>query len=143
MKSGRRFILLGAVALAGCGAAAVGSGSPSDPVREYHAAIAKGDGTKACDQLDATARAQLRAAVQGAVRNSCEKTVELLAAFWDVATKTLLKNARVDIEHRDKNGAIATFTAPLGVGGGPTQQAYELKRDDGSWKIHRLDLSGN
>jgi hypothetical protein len=143
MKSGRHFILLGAVALAGCGAAAAGSGSPSDPVREYHAAIAKGDGTKACDQLDDTAKAQLRAAVQGAVRNSCEKTVDLLAAFWDIDTKTALKNARVDISHRDKDGAIASFNAPLGVGGTATRQSYELKREDGAWKIHRLDLSGN
>jgi hypothetical protein len=143
MKFGRHFILLGAVALAGCGAAAVGSGSPSDSVRQYHAAIAAGDGAKACAQLDDTAKAQLRNAVQGAVRGSCEKTVDLLAAFWDDNTKTALKNAKIDISHQDKNGAIASFNPPLGVGGGAARQSYELKRSGGAWKIHLLDLSGN
>jgi hypothetical protein len=141
MKVGRHFILLGAVALAGCGAAAVGSGSPSDPVREYHAAIAAGNGAKACAQLDDTAKEQLRSAVQGAVRGSCEKTVDLLAAFWDLDTKTALKNAKVDISHQDKKGAIASFNAPAGVGVAGRRQSYELKRSNGKWKIHLLDLS--
>ena len=143
MKVGRHFILLGAVALAGCGAAAVGSGSPSDPVREYHAAIAAGDGAKACAQLDDTAKAQLKAAVQGAVRGSCEKTVDLLAAFWDADTKTELKDAKVVISHQDKSGAIASFSAPRGAGGTTAWKSYELKRADGEWKIHRLDISGH
>jgi hypothetical protein len=112
-------------------------------VRAYHSAIAAGDGVKACAQLDDTAKAQLKSAVQGAVRGSCAKTVALLAAFWDGDTKTALKNSRIDISHRDEHGAIASFNAPLGVGGTARRQSYELKYSGGDWKIHRLDLAGN
>src|SRR4051794_9531202 len=109
MKFGRHFILLGALALAGCGAAAQGAGNPADAVRAYHAAIAAGDGAKACDQLDEAAQQQLRDATQGAVRGSCKQVIDLLSAFWDGATKHGLKRAKVTIGHRDDDSAVATF----------------------------------
>jgi hypothetical protein len=47
----------------------------------------------------------------------------------------------VSVGKRAGDAATATFTAPPGLGGTPREQHYELRREGGDWKIHKLDLS--
>jgi hypothetical protein len=116
------------------------SGSPADAVRSYNAAVADGDGERACERLDGTAQDELRESAQGSIRGSCEKVVEALAAFYDEATKERLRDAKVKAEPQGDR-ATATFSAPAALGGPAREQAYELRRVDDSWKIASLGLT--
>src|SRR5215210_6189363 len=72
-----------------------GAASPADAVRAYNGAVADGDGDRACAQLDASAQKELQQSTQGAARGSCKQVIELLAAFYDDATKQRLRDAKV------------------------------------------------
>ena len=117
-----------------------GSGSPADAVRSYNAAIADGDGGRACDHLVESAQKELQDSAQGAIRGSCAKVVEALAAFYDEATKERLRDAKVQAEP-EGDRATATFKAPAALGGPDRAQSYEMRRVDGDWKIASLGLS--
>jgi hypothetical protein len=133
-------VLITAV-LAGCGSGSEGgSTKPADVVTRYHAAIAEGDGSAACAQLSAAAQKQLQESTQGAARGSCTQVIELLSAFYDGAAKKALKVAKVTVIE-DGDAATASFSAPLGIGGPPQQQSYDLKRTGGKWKIEKLQLA--
>jgi hypothetical protein len=134
--------LLPAVALAltvvGCGSG--GASSPADAVRAYNTALADADGERACEYLDPSAQQELQQSTQGAIRGSCRKVIEALAAFYDDATKDRLREANVQAEpHGDR--ATATFTSPVGFGVPDRQQSYELRKVDGDWKIASLGLT--
>jgi hypothetical protein len=134
--------LLPAVALlltvAGCGSG--GASSPADAVRSYNSALASGDGERACEQLDERARQELQQSTQGAIRGSCRKVIEALAAFYDDATKDRLREAAVQAQpHGDR--ATATFTSPVGFGVPDRRQSYELRKVGGAWKIASLGLT--
>ncbi len=134
-------VLLTAVAV-GCGSGEDGAGkSPADVVTAYHTAIAAGDAKSACGQLSDAAQKQLRDSTQGAARGSCEQVIELISAFYDGSAKKALKEAKIAITE-DGDAATATFQAPLGLGGPPTSQSYDLVRSDGNWKIEKLQLAG-
>ena len=125
--------------MAGCGDD-TGSGSPAEAVRSYNAAVADGDGGRACDHLEKTARKELQDSAQGAIRGSCAKVVEALAAFYDEATKERLRDAKVQAEP-EGDRATATFKAPAALGGPDRAQSYEMRRVDGGWKIASLGLT--
>ena len=127
-----------ALSITGCGDD--GAGSPADAVRSYNAAIAEGDGDRACDQLDKTAQDELRQSTQGPTRSSCAKVIDTLAAFYDEATKERLRKADVEAEPSG-NRATATFNAPAALGGPDREQSYELRRVDDEWKITSLGLT--
>jgi hypothetical protein len=115
------------------------AGSPADAVRSYNAAVADGDGERACGHLEETAREELQSSSQGAIRGSCAKVVEALAAFYDEATKERLRDAKVQADPQGDR-ATATFRAPAALGGPDREQSYELRRVDGDWKIASLGL---
>jgi len=114
--------------------------SPADAVRAYNSAVADGDGERACARLDQAAQNELRDSTQGAARGSCQQTVELLAAFYDDATKERLRDAEVAASEQGDRGS-ARFTSPVGSGGPERQQTYELRRIDGDWKMTSLGLT--
>jgi hypothetical protein len=117
------------------------AGKPADVVRAYHDAIAGGDGKGACRQLTPGAQKQLQDSTQGAARASCDQVIELLSAFYDGSAKKALRAAKVTVTE-DGDTATASFSAPLGLGGPPQQQSYDLTRTDGTWKIEKLQLAG-
>ena len=127
-----------AVAAVGCGGDDA-SATPAGAVRAYNDAVAGGDGEKACDLLDASARKELQESTQGAARGSCRQVVDLLAAFYDDATKDRLKGAEVAAAEQGDT-ARARFTSPVAFGGPDQKQTFELKRVDGDWKITSLGL---
>jgi hypothetical protein len=114
--------------------------SPADAVRAYNSALADGDGEKACGYLDNAAQKELQESTQGAARGSCQKVIELIAAFYDDATKERLKEAKVAASEQGDRGS-ARFNSPTGLGGPDRAQTYELRRTDGKWKITSLGLS--
>jgi hypothetical protein len=116
-----------------------GASSPAEAVRAYNGAVADGDGERACAQLDKSAQIELRDATQGAARSSCKQVVELLAAFYDDATKERLRDAEIAASQQGDRGA-ARFTSPIGSGGPAQAQTFELRRIDGEWKITSLGL---
>jgi hypothetical protein len=127
--------------VAGCGSGA-GASSPADSVRSYNSAVADGDGSGACGQLDASARKELQLSTQGAIRGSCNQVIETLAAFYDEATKDRLRKAKVESKpHGDR--ATATFTSPVAFGGPDRKQTYELRKVDGNWKIASLGIGAH
>jgi Domain of unknown function (DUF4878) len=128
-----------ALALTACGDDAT-SGSPADAVRDYNAAIAEGDGERACDRLDETAQEELQESAQGSIRGSCAKVVETLAGFYDEATKEALRKVNVQAEAQGDR-ATATFISPGALGGRQREQSYELRRVDGDWKIASLGIT--
>jgi hypothetical protein len=135
-------LLVITAAVAGCGSGEKSSSSPADAVRVYHAAIADGDAGKACDQLSDQAQKQLRDSTQGAARGSCEQVIELVVAFYDRTTKEALRKAKVTVKEKG-DSATASFQAPVGLGGPPQTQTYELSRQGGEWKINQLGLIGD
>jgi hypothetical protein len=116
-----------------------GASSPADAVRAYNTAIADGDGERACAQLDQSAQNELRDSTQGAARGSCKQVVELLAAFYDDATKDSLRDAEVAASEQGDRGR-ARITSPVASGGPSQAQTFELRRIDGEWKITSLGL---
>ena len=135
--------MLPAVALvltvAGCGNGGSAS-SPADAVRSYNAAVADGDGERACARLDSAAQDELRESTQGAIRGSCRQVIETLAAFYDDATKQRLRETKVDT-HTDDDSATATFASPVALGGPDGRATYELEQVDGDWKITSLGIA--
>ena len=127
------------LSVSGCGDDG-SAGSPADAVRAYNAAVADGDGGRACDQLDETAQDELRDSAQGSIRGSCATVVEALAAFYDETTKERLRDAKVKAEAQGDR-ATATVSAPAALGGPAREQSYELRRVDGDWKIDSLGLT--
>jgi hypothetical protein len=127
------------LSVAGCGDDG-SAGSPADAVRSYNAAVADGDGERACERLDDTAQKELRESAQGAIRGSCAKVVEALAAFYDETTKERLRDAKVKAEPQGAR-ATATFRAPAALGSPAREQTYELRRVDDEWKIASLGLT--
>jgi hypothetical protein len=117
-----------------------GASSPADAVRTYNDAVADGDGERACAQLAESAKIELRDATQGAARQSCRQIVELLAAFYDDATKERLRDAEVAASQQGDRGS-ARFASPVGSGGPDQAQTFELRRIDGEWKITSLGLT--
>jgi hypothetical protein len=112
------------------------AGSPGDAVRSYNAAVADGDGGRACERLDKAAQDELRQSTQGAMRGSCKQVIEALAGFYDDATKERLRETKVETR-TDGDSATATFASPVG----PDRQAtYGLERNDGDWKIASLGI---
>jgi hypothetical protein len=132
------FALVLALAPTACGDDS--ASSPAAAVRAYNTALADGDGKKACGYLDTAAKNELQESTQGAARASCEKVIDLIAAFYDDATKERLKQARVAASEQGDRGA-ARFNSPTGFGGPDRAQTYELRRVDGKWKITSLGLS--
>jgi hypothetical protein len=139
----RPALTVAALALAahtlGCGGDT--ASSPADAVRAYNGAVADGDGERACARLDAGAQQELRQSTQGQARGSCKQVIELLAAFYDDATKQKLRDAKVAASEQGDRGS-ARFSSPVGLGGPAREQTYELRRIDGDWKITSLGLSG-
>jgi hypothetical protein len=135
--------LLSVVALvlivSGCGADGSAS-SPGDAVRSYNAAVADGDGKRACERLDSDAQEELRQSTQGAIRGSCRQVIETLAAFYDDATKERLRKTKKVETQTDGDSATATFASPVALGGPAGQSTYELARVDGDWKITSLGI---
>jgi len=117
-----------------------GAASPADAVRSYNNAVADGDGERACNQLDSAAQQELRDSTQGAARGSCKQVIELVAAFYDDATKERLRDAKVAGSEQGDRGS-ARFTSPVGFGGPEREQTYELRKVDGEWKITSLGLT--
>jgi hypothetical protein len=134
-------LAVAATAVAGCGGDK-GAGSPADAVRAYNAAIADGDGKRACAQLDASAQKELQNSTQGAIRNSCKQVIDLLAQFYDDATKQRLRDAKVEAETVGDH-ATARFLSPVGFGAPDREQSYELRRVGSGWKIASLGLHGD
>ena len=126
------------LSVAGCGDDG-SAGSPTDAVRAYNAAVADGDGDRACGHLDKPAQEELRKSTQGPTSASCEKVIETLAAFYDQGTKDRLRDAKVQAD-RQGDRATATFEAPAALGGPDREQSYELRSVDGDWKIVSLGL---
>ena len=129
-----------AVTGAGCGGDDASS-TPAGAVRTYNDAVADGNGDKACAQLDVAAQKELQESIQGAARGSCKKVIEAIAAFYDDATKDRLREAKVAASEQGDRGR-ARFNSPSGLGGPDQAQTYELRREDGNWKITSLGLSG-
>jgi hypothetical protein len=127
-----------ALAVAACGSGD-SAGSPVDSVRAYNRAVADGDGERACGRLSADAQRELQQSTQGSIRGSCRQVIELLAAFYDDATKERLRTAEVKAEP-EGDQATARFTSPVAVGGPDREQTYELRRVDGDWKIASLGI---
>jgi hypothetical protein len=139
-----RSLLPAAVALsivAGCGGGD-GASSPGDAVRVYNAAVADADGERACSQLDGDAQRELQQSTQGAIRGSCRQVIETLSAFYDEATKERLRDAKVQAEPQGDR-ATATFTSPVAFGGPDREQAYELRKVGGDWKIASLGITAD
>jgi hypothetical protein len=114
--------------------------TPAGAVRAYNDAVAAGDGDKACGYLDPAAQTELQQSTQGAARGSCKQVIDLLAAFYDDATKDRLKNAKVAAAEQGDT-ARARFTSPIGFGGPDRALIYELKRHGDEWKITGLGLT--
>jgi hypothetical protein len=116
-----------------------GASSPADAVRTYNNAVADGDGERACEQLDPAAQEELQQSTQGAARGSCKQVIELIAAFYDDATKDKLRDAKIAASEQGDRGS-ARFSSPGGLGGPDAQQTYQLRRVEGDWKITSLGL---
>jgi hypothetical protein len=123
---------------AGCGGDD-GASTPAGAVRTYNDAVAGGDGAKACAQLDPSAQTELQQSTQGSMRGSCKQVIDLLAAFYDDATKERLRDAKVAAAEQGGR-ARARFRSPVAFGGPDQDQTYELKRVGGDWKITSLGL---
>jgi hypothetical protein len=117
-----------------------GASSPADAVRSYNNAVADGDGERACERLDTSAQKELQQSTQGAARGSCKQVIELLAAFYDDATKDKLREAKVAASEQGDRGS-ARLTSPTGLGGPGAAQTYELRRVGDEWKITSLGLT--
>jgi hypothetical protein len=109
-------------------------------VRTYNDAVADGNGDKACAQLADSAQKELQRSTQGSARGSCKQVVDLLAAFYDDATKNRLHDAKVAAAQTGDT-ARARFTSPVAFGGPEREQTYELRRVGDSWKITSLGFA--
>ena len=127
------------IAFAGCGGDDEAS-SPAGAVRAYNDAVADGDGERACGYLDPAAQEELRQSTQGEARKSCREIIELLAAFYDDATKKRLRDARVAAT-TEGDRAAARLRSPGALGGPEQEQTLELRRVDGEWKIVSLGIT--
>jgi hypothetical protein len=139
----RPALTVAALALAATSTACGGddpASTPAGAVRAYNDAVAAGDGDKACSHLDPPAQKELQRSTQGAARGSCKQVIDLLAAFYDDATKDRLKNAKVAAAEQG-DSARARFTSPVAFGGPDRAQTYELKRHGDEWKITELGLT--
>jgi hypothetical protein len=133
--------LAAALAIAGCGGDDVYS-TPVKSVSAYNDAVAGGDGDKACSHLDPAAQQELRDSTQGSARGSCKQVIDLLAAFYDDATKDRLRAAKVSSsQHGDS--ALARFNSPVPFGGPERPTTYELRKIGGKWKITSLGLASS
>lgn len=132
-------LTLAATFTAACGGDDATS-SPAGAVRAYNDAVADGDGERACGYLDPAAQEELRQSTQGEARGSCRQVIELLSAFYDDATKDRLRDAEVAASTEGERAA-ARLTSPAGFGGPDREQAIELRRVDGEWKIVSLGLT--
>lgn len=128
-----------ASAASGCGGGDDAS-TPAAAVRTFNDAVAGGDGEKACAQLDESAQRELQKATQGSARGSCKQVIDLLAAFYDDATKERLRKAEVAASEQGSR-ARARFTSPVAAGGPDQAQTYELQKDGDEWKITSLGLT--
>ena len=139
----RPALTVAALALAATGAGCGGddaSSTPAGAVRTYNDAVADGNGDKACNQLADSAQKELQRSTQGSARGSCKQVVDLLAAFYDDATKDRLRDAKVAAAQTGDT-ARARFTSPVAFGGPDREQTYELKREGDEWKITSLGLT--
>lgn len=105
--------------------------TPARTVQAYLAALAEGDGDRACDELTADGRAELAALVPLHLRvapmKDCVATAEQLSDAMYPALADELIDAQVDEVRVD--GARATASAR----GGPARM--RLVRRDGDWRI--------
>jgi hypothetical protein len=139
----RPALTVAALALAATGAGCGGddaSSTPAGAVRTYNDAVADGNGDKACAQLADSAQKELQRSTQGSARGSCKQVVDLLAAFYDDATKNRLHDAKVAAAQTGDT-ARARFTSPVAFGGPEREQTYELRRVGDSWKITSLGFA--
>jgi len=132
--------LLVAAATTSCGRDK--ASSPADAVRAYNSAVADGDGERACDRLAPEAQEELQQSTQGQARSSCKDVIDLLADFYDDATKERLRNAKVAASEQGDR-ASARFTSPVGLGGPDRAQTYGLRKFDDDWKITSLGLASS
>jgi hypothetical protein len=141
MRRRQLTILLSIVALttAACGGDDEAS-TPAGAVRAYNDAVADGDGERACGYLDPAAQEELRQSTQGDARGSCQQMIELLAAFYDDATKDRLRDAEVTASS-EGDRAAARVRGPAGFGGPDREQTLELRRVDDEWRIVSLGLT--
>jgi hypothetical protein len=134
-------VVTAALAIGGCGGDDAYS-TPAKSVSAYNHAVAGGDGDKACAHLDPSAQKELQNSTQGSARGSCKQVIDLLAAFYDDATKDRLRDAKIAASEQGDRGS-ARFNSPTGLGGPDQAQTYDLRREGGKWKITSLGLSGS
>ena len=136
--------LLVAAVLAGCGGGDSGddapavnlpppTGSDTEQIREtwrlYYTALAARDGGRACALLTERGRDEV-VSESSESGGKCEEVVAILGAFFK-GYESQLTDVKV-------SGDSATAVAPRS--GEVKQQALELKRDGGRWKIdHAAD----
>jgi hypothetical protein len=131
-------VVTAALAIGGCGGDDAYS-TPAKSVSAYNHAVAGGDGDKACAHLDPSAQKELQNSTQGSARGSCKQVIDLLAAFYDDATKDRLRGAKIATSQHD-DSALARFNSPVPFGGPDKPQTYELRKSGGKWKITSLGL---
>ena len=141
--AGRRLagvvVAVALVALPGCGSS---SSSDADDakaaMKDFLAALAKGDGKKACSLADEAGRKRLVAAGRG--RATCEDVIKLIATRLPPNVKEGLENAEIkkvtvkgntatikDSDIKSSKGDASAFLR----GGRPTK----LVKEGGSWKL--------
>jgi len=125
-----------AVVATGCGSAGGGgeSGDAAAVVSDYLTALADGDGTKACAQMTAEARAVMVTAGRtvSAVRaDDCSGVFDRLSSLLPTPALGKLRTAAGEVDAKDAKieGQAATVTVP-----GATVP-IQLTDENGDWKI--------
>jgi hypothetical protein len=131
-------LALSLVALPGCGSSKSDADRAKDTMKSFLAALAKGDGTKACSLADGSGRARLVQASNS--RLTCAGVIAAISRRLPANVKTALENA--DVKRVNVTGSTATIkgtdiTSSKGSlggflsGGTPTK----LVKEGGSWKL--------
>lgn len=131
-------VAMSLVALPGCGSSNSDADAAKDTMKSFLAALATGDGKKACSLADAAGRQRLVAAGRG--RATCEDVIKLIASRLPPKVKEGLENADVkkvtvkgntatikDSDIKSSKGDASAFL----TGGRPTK----LVKEGGKWKL--------
>ena len=119
-------ILFTAIALSACGG---GGGDPSATVKSYLNAVASGDGTAACKQIDTQTISQV---IRGAGSNdpaACAKIISQASQLISAAQKKQLQSAQASTT------SISGNTAKVKISLAGRARTVTLTKSNGNWLI--------
>ena len=119
--------------IAACGSSKSDAAKAHDTVKTFLSAAARGDGSKACDQLSTPTRSQIDASGQG----SCSTIIGQLSGKLTSDQKSKVDNIDPKVTVHGKT-ATATYQSVTG----PGMRTVLLVKEGSNWKISGLPTGG-